>query len=96
MNAAEASQNPSDFVLVDSWLKSVGRTRGHGAIGWRERFPWLKTIKIFGKLYISRRRLLSSSAARWPVNSLKTFIPRRTCTNAKRNGRVREEPPASF
>ncbi|HEY5743713.1 MAG TPA: hypothetical protein VIS99_14355 [Terrimicrobiaceae bacterium] len=42
-----------NLVAFDSWIKSLNKTRvtGHR---WRQQFPWLKTVNIFGRLYISR------------------------------------------
>ena len=42
-----------NLVAFDSWIKSLNKTRvtGHR---WRRQFPWLKTVNIFGRLYISR------------------------------------------
>jgi hypothetical protein len=42
-----------DLVSFDVWLESLNRTRATGH-RWRQKFPWLETINIFGKLYIRR------------------------------------------
>ncbi len=47
------TENPSDLVSFDGWLKSLGRTRTTGH-RWRKKFPWLTVTNIFGKNYISR------------------------------------------
>jgi hypothetical protein len=43
----------SNVVPFHGWLEEMGRTRATGH-RWRKEHPWLKTINIFGKLYISR------------------------------------------
>jgi hypothetical protein len=42
-----------DLVSFDLWLGSLNRTRATGH-RWRRKLPWLKTINVFGKLYIRR------------------------------------------
>jgi hypothetical protein len=45
-----------DLVSFDRWIGSLNRTRATGH-RWRRQFPWLKTINIFGKLYIRRKTI---------------------------------------
>jgi hypothetical protein len=45
-----------DLVSFDVWLESLDRTRATGH-RWRKQFPWLKTINVFGKLYIHRKTI---------------------------------------
>ena len=42
-----------DLIAFNQWLEGIDRTRATGH-RWRKQFPWLKTINIFGKLYIQR------------------------------------------
>jgi hypothetical protein len=46
----------SNLVSFDGWLKSLGRTRATGH-RWRKRFPWLKTVNIYGKVYVYRESI---------------------------------------
>jgi hypothetical protein len=82
MSAADAPQNPAgELVAFDAWMKSLNKTRATGH-RWRKRFPWLKTVNIFGKNYISRqtitefeRRAAAGEFARdvHPPNGLKAM-----------------------
>ena len=65
-----SNQQPSNLVSYDAWLASLTKTRTTG-FRWRKQYPWLKTVNIFGKLYISRetiaefeRRALAGELAR--------------------------------
>jgi hypothetical protein len=42
-----------DLVSFDVWIQTLNRTRATGH-RWRRQLPWLKTVNIFGKLYIRR------------------------------------------
>ena len=48
--------NPSGLVSLASWMKGLGvsRTTVHR---WRKRFPWLKTVNIYGKVYVRRESI---------------------------------------
>jgi hypothetical protein len=48
-----SNQQPGNLVSFDAWLTSLAKTRTTG-FRWRKQYPWLKTVNIFGKLYISR------------------------------------------
>jgi hypothetical protein len=48
------TENPTDLISFDKWLKGLGRTRTTGH-RWRRKWPWLKTINIFGRVYVSRQ-----------------------------------------
>jgi hypothetical protein len=48
-----SNQPPGNLVSFDTWLSSINRTRTIG-FRWRQQYPWLKTVNIFGKLYIHR------------------------------------------
>ena len=49
----DAKQQPGNLASFDAWLASLAKTRATG-FRWRKQYPWLKTVNIFGKLYISR------------------------------------------
>ena len=69
------TENPSDLVSFDGWLKSLGRTRTTGH-RWRKKFPWLTVTNIFGKNYISRHVIAEfQSAGRRLENSPETVHP---------------------
>ena len=44
---------PGNFVSYDAWIRSLNKTRATG-FRWRKLYPWLKTVNIFGKVYIAR------------------------------------------
>ena len=52
------SQNhpEGDLVAFDPWIQSLNRTRATGH-RWRKQFLWLKTVNIFGRLYIRRKTI---------------------------------------
>jgi hypothetical protein len=57
MNPTEAgSSEPSGLVAFDGWLKSLGRARTTGH-RWRKKFPWLRTVNIYGKVYVCRESI---------------------------------------
>jgi hypothetical protein len=43
---------PGNLVTYDAWIGSLNKTRATGW-RWRKTYPWLKTVNIFGKLYIT-------------------------------------------
>ena len=45
-----------DLVSFDQWIGGLNRTRSTGH-RWRRQFQWLKTVNIFGRLYIHRRTI---------------------------------------
>ncbi|MET0502560.1 MAG: hypothetical protein ABW172_13630 [Candidatus Binatia bacterium] len=45
-----------NLFAYDAWLRGLGRTRATGH-RWRKQFPWLKTVNILGKIYISRETI---------------------------------------
>ena len=45
-----------DLVSFDLWLKDMNRVEATGH-RWRRQLPWLKTVNIFGKLYIHRKTI---------------------------------------
>jgi hypothetical protein len=60
----------SQIVPYYGWLEEIGKCRGTGH-RWRQQFPWLRVINVFGRLYISRemiaefeRRAFSGELAR--------------------------------
>ena len=48
-----SNQHPGNLASFDAWLASLSKTRTTG-FRWRKEYPWLKTVNIFGRLYISR------------------------------------------
>ena len=53
MSFNASNQQPSNLVSFDAWLSSLAKTRTTG-FRWRKELPWLRVIRIFGRLYISR------------------------------------------
>jgi hypothetical protein len=47
---------PGNLVSYDAWIRSLNKTRATG-FRWRKEYPWLKTVNIFGRRYISRETI---------------------------------------
>jgi hypothetical protein len=47
---------PGNLVSYDAWIRSLSKTRATG-FRWRKLYPWLKTVNIFGKVYIARETI---------------------------------------
>jgi hypothetical protein len=43
-------------VAFDPWIQCLNRIRATGH-RWRKQFPWLKSVNIFGRLYICRKTI---------------------------------------
>lgn len=46
----------SNLVPFDVWTRSLNKHRAT-AWRWRKQFPWLTTINVFGKLYVTRETI---------------------------------------
>ena len=56
LHASHIQNTAGNLLAYDAWIRSLNRTRATGH-RWRKVFPWLKTVNILGKNYITRETI---------------------------------------